>query len=279
VRFRLFDIPVEIVARTAAIAAQVEALFDVFQDDSGCDPRFSYEIVGEYEGFELLRDGIRLESLPRVSDPMLAMEEYVMRDVIAERPGITFIHAAVLAKDDMALLLPGRSGAGKSTLAFALAIRGWTYYSDELAPIDSRTMEVLPFPRGIKLRPGAAAIFPHLATHFSAQDGQRHYCRVRELGLTLGQLPVPVRLLVFPQYSGAIAPALLPLPRPAAVTTLAKCCLSFSRDQGKALQQIAIMVGKAHCFELQTGELGESCAVLERMAQQLNQTEPQTVRG
>lgn len=266
--FRFFDIPFEITCDSARIAAQVEVLFDLFRDAGGDEPLLTYEIVSGHEGFDILREGRILEPLPGVTDPLVTLEEYVMRDVIAERPGILFIHAAVLAKHGMGLVLPGQSGAGKSTLAYALASRGWIYYSDEVAPIELRGMEVLPFPRSIKLRPGAERIFPHLASHFRDGDGYRHYCGVRKLGVRIGESAAPVRLLVFPSRCAGLAPRLAAMSRSVAVTMLAQCCFSFSRDQGKALQQIAALVNGVQCYSLQTGDLGESCAIIERLAEE-----------
>ena len=49
------------------------------------------------------------------------------------------LHAAVLARGDDAVILPGPPGAGKSTLTAALALRGWRLLSDELTLIDPET--------------------------------------------------------------------------------------------------------------------------------------------
>ncbi len=46
------------------------------------------------------------------------------------------LHAAALAKDGFALVLPAMPGSGKSTLAAALALRGWRLLSDEFGAWD-----------------------------------------------------------------------------------------------------------------------------------------------
>lgn len=62
--------------------------------------------------------------------------------------GRAVLHASVLARRDRAVLFFGPSGAGKSVLSTQLARRGWTYLSDEFAPIDELG-RVHPVPRPV----------------------------------------------------------------------------------------------------------------------------------
>lgn len=52
------------------------------------------------------------------------------------------IHAAVLEKDGIAIILPADSGSGKSTLTALLSLNGWRLLSDEMALIDHSTLKV-----------------------------------------------------------------------------------------------------------------------------------------
>ncbi len=62
------------------------------------------------------------------------------------------MHAAVVARDGKALIIPGESGQGKSTLCAALVSRGWRHLSDEFAMIDPETLEITAHPRPISLK-------------------------------------------------------------------------------------------------------------------------------
>lgn len=57
-------------------------------------------------------------------------------------PSRLMVHAAVVARGAEALLLVGRSGSGKSTLAAAALLGGWSLMGDDLAIIDTTTMDV-----------------------------------------------------------------------------------------------------------------------------------------
>jgi len=93
------------------------------------------------------------------------------------------VHAAVLAYNDGAIVLPGRSGIGKSTLALALICAGATYYSDEFA-VFNRRAEVIPYPRPVTVRRMKA----------DGQIGVRHFAPSR-LGAVVGQQPLFVKVI------------------------------------------------------------------------------------
>ena len=62
------------------------------------------------------------------------------------------LHAAVVAKDDVAIIMPGLPGAGKSTLCAALGLEGWRVLSDEHALIPLHSSQVVPVYRPVSLK-------------------------------------------------------------------------------------------------------------------------------
>ena len=67
-----------------------------------------------------------------------------------------FVHGAVVSRHGVGAVIAGRSGAGKSTLCWALCHSGFSYLSDELAPIrpDTCTVEAYPHALCLKADPG-----------------------------------------------------------------------------------------------------------------------------
>lgn len=65
---------------------------------------------------------------------------------------LLMLHAAVVEKRGLALILPGLPGAGKSTLCTYLAHHGWRLLSDEFCLMRPRTIDIIPFPRLVPLK-------------------------------------------------------------------------------------------------------------------------------
>jgi hypothetical protein len=82
----------------------------------------------------------------------LAALDRALRAVVAlNSPDRVFIHAGVVARDGLAIVLPGASGSGKTSLVAALVRAGATYFSDEFAVLDSEG-QVHPYPKPLSLR-------------------------------------------------------------------------------------------------------------------------------
>jgi hypothetical protein len=100
-----------------------------------------------------------------------ALEGLVYERLARPSRGLVILHAAVAVRGRRAALFVGDSGAGKSVLSLNLEARGWTYASDDLAPID-HDGQVVAVPRPVSF--DQSEIEPELwqalasgRTHFS----------------------------------------------------------------------------------------------------------------
>ena len=117
------------------------------------------------------------------------------------------IHAAVVVKDGLALILPGLSGAGKSTLCVSLVEQGYTCYSDELAILGvNGTVEPLALPMAVKQ--GSWSIlspaWPEIEKSFTwqRQDGRKlKYLRIPDAAYPDLQSSITRQVIFFPQYA------------------------------------------------------------------------------
>lgn len=77
---------------------------------------------------------------------------------------LTPIHAACVVRRGRGFLLCGDSGAGKSSLAFACALAGWTFVSDDASSLirDSGGRFVIGNPHQMRFRESAPQLFPEL---------------------------------------------------------------------------------------------------------------------
>jgi hypothetical protein len=80
---------------------------------------------------------------------------------------LTPVHGACIERNDRGVLLCGDSGAGKSSLAFACALNGWTYMSDDSSRLVRANHDrmVVGNPYQIRFRETATKLFPELKDH------------------------------------------------------------------------------------------------------------------
>jgi hypothetical protein len=138
-------------------------------------------------------------SLPveQFTDPALASRGLlhgVVKLLMAARPDLLWIHGGVAAHDGRALLLAATSGQGKSTLIAELLRCGWTYLSDEVAPIDPVTCRVFPFPITPHMRIG------HQRDLHATEVQQLAKARIDIGHEMVGAVAVPLERIYFLSY-------------------------------------------------------------------------------
>ena len=83
--------------------------------------------------------------------------EAVLRELVTDCRNAVMLHAAAVAKETTAILIPGISGSGKSTLAAWYIQNGYDYLTDELVALQSgQDPSILPFRRAITIREAKA---------------------------------------------------------------------------------------------------------------------------
>lgn len=88
-----------------------------------------------------------------VGDLLYLLDKRITLALQRVRTDLCFLHSgAVVAPNGRVIVLTAASGSGKSTLTWALLHHGFGYLSDELAPIDPRTLLVHGYPHALCLK-------------------------------------------------------------------------------------------------------------------------------
>ncbi|MGI9262860.1 MAG: hypothetical protein ACR2QR_12530 [Woeseiaceae bacterium] len=97
-----------------------------------------------------------------IADLIYDFEKELTLRIQLRRPELLFVHGAAVASGDRCVVIAGESGAGKSTLCWTLCNEGFTYMSDELAPVspDGRFVEAYPHAICLKQRPENSYALP-----------------------------------------------------------------------------------------------------------------------
>jgi hypothetical protein len=175
------------------------------------------------------------------------------------RPDLIWIHSGVVARPDGALMIVAPSGQGKSTLVTHLCVRGWRFLSDEMAPVDSRTSTVLPYPRTPvrRIDPGY-----DVDQHGSADLDKVTFNVPVEL---LARESVPIRGIVFPVFFHRGATVVNEITPGNAALELLKSCTNFPDQDAKAFTALARLASEVPCRRVAYGNGEDAADVLHRL--------------
>jgi len=161
-----FDFPADALAQ---LVARIEFAQPLPTADP---PMLNYRSGKDRSGRHVFErhDSLRAESIKHVGTTIDEVVDDLHLSIALHASDDVFVHAGVVAWNEMAILLPGRSLAGKSTLVHELVRAGATYLSDEYARI-SRTGEIAPYLRPIQLRTSTSRrlVEPHSLGHVAGR--------------------------------------------------------------------------------------------------------------
>lgn len=136
--------------------------------------------------------------------------------------GLFFLHAACVAHRGRGVLLVGHPRSGKTTLSLAAVRAGFQFLSDEQPLLRERdgSLEILAFPRRIRLPRAMARRLPELGPLLKEQGGDRLVFPVERIRAGCRTEVCPPKLLLFPRFDPAGKPYLRPLHPAAALSRL-----------------------------------------------------------
>jgi HprK-related kinase A len=186
---------------------------------------------------------------------------------------LLILHAAVVARGDRAVVLPGEPGAGKSTLAAALACRGWRLLSDELTLIRFDDRRVLPLARPINLKnasiPLLRAWSPDAVMSPVVHDtakGTVALLRAPEESVRREKEPAEISWIVFPRWEKGARPALQPHSKASTVLDLARNGFNYEIHGRRGFDALADIVDRADCHAFTYGSLDDAVAAFDGLA-------------
>ena len=264
-----------------AVIAGVERLY-------GAYPRVAADDFIDFEVVLRASRGLRRWHLPQVRffydgaspfEPLplshaLPLLEWSMNWCISTQAHqYLMLHAAVLAREGRALLLPAPPGSGKSTLCAALMHRGWQLLSDEVALIAPDSLAIQPLCRPVSLKNESIALISAFepASVFSEVTRETSKGSVAHLQVPAAQLarigePALPAWIVFPRYSHGAAAALTPRSRPDTLLELGRNAFNYTLLGRVGFATLSDLVTASACYRFEYSQLDDAVAAFEALA-------------
>lgn len=204
-----------------------------------------------------------------------ALLEWGMNWCIAAHEYSRFLlHAAVLVKNNQAIICPALPGSGKSTLSAYLGLSGWAVYSDEMAIIDIDSQQVLPLFRPVCLKNNSIALlrewYPSAIVTPVCRDTQKgDVAHVKVLSWQQYQQlkPVPITALVFPKYQADTPLAIYQLDQLDAFGQLSRNAFNYNVLGETAFNVAATVVEHAGLYQVEYSDLTELASFFDELVQ------------
>ena len=222
---------------------------------------------------QFLADGVTpFTPLPRAQ--ALPMLEWGLNwCVTAYSHHVLVLHAACVARDDRAVILPAPPGSGKSTLCAALVNRGWRLLSDELTLVDFRADRVWGLARPVNLKNASIDVIRRFAPRaFLTQPvhdttkGTVALMAPPAASVHAGTRPAKPCWMVLPKYEAGAAATLEPMPRGEAFLQIADNAMNYAVLGRQGFETVGELTARCEHFRFSYGHLDEAMQVFDALA-------------
>lgn len=201
-----------------------------------------------------------------------AMLEWGMNWCIASRAHhFLLLHAAVLERNGVCVIMPGEPGAGKSTLTAALMLSGWRLLSDELTLIDRDDGRIAALARPVSLKNSSIDVIRQFdrSARLGASTHDTHkgtVAHLRPSALSVEQADQPGRAghIVFPRWQAqAEAAVLTPRAKADAFMLLANNAFNYSLLGRLGFELNKALIDGCECWDFSYSKLDDAIRCFE----------------
>lgn len=203
-RLRFFDFTVEVRTDVREVDEVCKNLFAQFLHTES-RPDSVLELRSDGAGRFLVCDGtldVIVEHREWLPDIAVAR---LLETAGNEARSHDLFHAAALSRRGVGVAIFGESGYGKSTLTLSLLRRDWRFLSDEVAALEIDGGLLVPFPKGIEIRPAALTMLG-LPLPQTGRRGSKSIFDAEELVPGCLSRPCPPAAFVFLEAPEKAAP-------------------------------------------------------------------------
>lgn len=204
----------------------------------------------------------------------------MVNHIFRERKDLLILHSAAASRRRSGFIFPGVTMAGKTTLSLALMRSGFSFLSDEFAPIKLDQGMVLPYPRSLEARHSTLqlmeslgweypSVIPMAPTNPTARHQEPRYLIKPNSHPSIVKNGVPVSFIILMEKRKKGLKGLIRLSKAEALASLFAHALNApffgGEEAARAVRQITRMVKKAGCYRLTRGYLLDNVKSLKSL--------------
>jgi HprK-related kinase A len=228
-------------------------------------PQINFIVDGQYP-FE-----------PFPADTHLPMLEWGLNWCIAGRCNQhLLLHAAVVERDGVAIVLPALPGSGKSTLTAALLTRGFRLLSDEFGVVDFADGRLIPLVRPIALKNESIDVIRELDPHAKlgpvfpkTRKGDVAHLAPDARSVAARHEPARPRLILFPAFEGGAGLELERVAKARAFVKVSGNSFNYEILGAPAFAAVARLVTQCESYRLRYGDLQRALDAVEELLRNL----------
>jgi hypothetical protein len=265
--FNFFGVEVDVTVTDPECKRLLLASYGFFQGSAQI-PMLSYVVDRrKADRFLILRGSNPPLQAHDDGDFLFLFEKDITIELQKLRPTLYFVHAAALEYQGKGLMLIAASGGGKSTTTWALCHHGFRYLSDELGPVDLRTLKVVPYPHALNLKrtPPSYPLPPQ-----TVRTSRTLHVPVETLPGGVQSAPTPLAAIFFLFYRPDVSsPQIQPVNRAEGGARVFANALNALAHPGDGLNAALEIAANCSCFELTSNDLRETCCIVRRTMEAL----------
>lgn len=187
---------------------------------------------------------------------------------------VLILHAAAVAKNDRAVILPAPPGSGKSTLCAALVNRGWRLLSDELTIIRLDTGEVSGLARPVNLKNSSIEVIRRFAPDafltrpvFDTAKGTVALMAPSAQSVRQVATDASPRWIILPRYKAGADTTMTPMQSGAAFLQIADNAMNYHILGQRGFVAVGELIDRCQSFSLEYSRLDEAIARFDELAE------------
>ena len=182
------------------------------------------------------------------------------------------LHAAVVERDGIVIVMPAWPGAGKSTLCAALSHRGWRLFSDEFGLVKLGVNEFVPYPRCIPLKNESieviraferdaviGPVFP------KTRKGDVAHMKPPPGSIERADEHAPSAFVIYPRFDPTETTSLTPMAKSRAFMKLCGNSFNYEILGATAFETVSMIIRQSDCYVLRYADLDDALETITRL--------------